>query len=344
MPDPQPAADVVRLYWFWPERGRLSTLLGDEAVWRSYRRAATAAGLELDVISVDDVDVLAHPDAPVAYVRGAAVDPARAAFHAKLYTWPPFASDVWRSLATFQTLAPAGYFNLIRPELNLITNDKAATLLHLRTVDDGWLTTLSMPTRDLDVLRVSLAEVGLGYPLVVKPANWASGNGVSMVHTEEDLFTTVRLAGAAELTVVVQPLIGSGASGPPDDVRVYCVEGAAVGALRRTPPTGRLVANITAGGRGELVDVPAPLRRRAEAVARYLDTPWLGVDFLGTDGTYWLSEVEIDACVGPVTSRLPGMAEVLAQRFAAYRARFDRWLATEASATGDRPTVVGARG
>jgi hypothetical protein len=329
------AAADAKLYWFWPERARFDTLLSDEGVWRSYRLAANRAGLHLDIISVDDVGVVARPDGPAVYLRGERVDPQRAVFHGKLYTWPMFAADVWRSLATFQGIAEAGYCTLLRPELNLISNDKAATLLHLRGVDPAWLPTLSVPTRGLEQLRVRPEDVGISYPVVVKPASWGSGKGVVVARTEQDLMTTLRLAGAAELTMVVQPLVGgtpagAGGSGPPgpQDVRVYCVEGRPVGALRRTPSQGSAVANVTAGGTGELVDVPADLAARAAAVAAHLDTPWLGVDFLGEGDTYWLSEVEIDACIGPVTSRLPGMDAVLGRRFEAYRGRLDRWLAT----------------
>ncbi len=320
----------LRLYWFWPERTRLTTLLADDAVWASYRKAAEAAGMTLDVISVDDVAVVAAPGGATVFVRGEPVDPAGSLFHTKLYTWPMFGPDVWRSLATFEEVAAAGYCTLIRPELNLTTNDKAATLMRLREVDRGWLPTVSLPTRELARLRVQLSEAGIDYPVVVKPSSWGSGKGVLVAHGESDLLTALRLASAAELTMVVQPLLGdvpgTGGRGI-RDVRVYCVDGEPVGALRRTPAPDGTVANVTAGGLGELIEVPDELFSRARAIGRHLDTPWLGVDFLCVGDDAHLSEVEIDACIGPVTSRLPGMDLVLARRFEAYRGRFRQWLA-----------------
>jgi hypothetical protein len=318
-------AETLVLYWFWPERTRFATLLADEAVWSNYRLAADGAGMVLDIVSVDDVDVLAAPWGSRVFVRGEPVDPTRALFHTKLYTWPMFGPDVWRSLATFQTLAAAGCHALIRPDLNLLSNDKAATLLHLRDVDHDWLPTVRLPTRELTCVRVRLQENGIDFPVVVKPASWGSGKGVTVARDEQELATVLRLAAAAELTMVVQPLLGGGAR-EPADVRVYCVDGRPVGALRRTPGPGGGVANVTAGGTGELIEVPPDLAARAAAVAAALDTPWLGVDFLCVDGAAYLSEVEIDACIGPVTSRLPGMDYILALRFAAYRGRFERWL------------------
>ena len=312
-----------QLYWFWPERARPQSVREDEDAWDNYRQAAEAGGLRLELIAVDDVDILADPAGPRAYVKGQPADPGKVSFHNKLYTWPMFQADVWRSLAVFEGLARAGYHLLVRPELNLISNDKAATLLHLRDVDTGWLPTLSLPTREFRQLRVRLNEAGIGYPVIVKPAGWGSGNGVVRADDEAELLMALRLASAGELTMVVQPLLAP--AGELADIRVYCVDREPAGALRRTVGSGGTVANVTSGGAAELVEVPPELRERAAAIAARLDTPWLAVDFLFDGRTCYLSEVEIDAYVGPVTARLPGMADIMAARFRAYRAESDRW-------------------
>jgi glutathione synthase/RimK-type ligase-like ATP-grasp enzyme len=310
------------LYWFWPERARPQNVVEDEEGWDNYRRAAGAAGLRLELISVDDVAVVADPARPRAYVKGVLADPREVVFHNKLYTWPMFQADAWRSLALFEGLAGAGYHLLVRSELNLISNDKAATLLRLREVDACWLPTMSLPTREFTQPRVRLSEAGISYPVVVKPAGWGSGKGVIRADSEPELLMALRLASAAELTMVVQPFLAP--AGELADLRVYCIDGDPVGALRRTVGSGGTVANVTSGGKAELVAVPPELAKRAAVIAECLDTPWLAVDFLCDGHGYYLSEVEIDAYVGPVTARLPGMADIMAARFRAYRARFDR--------------------
>jgi len=310
------------LYWFWPERSGLATLIDDQKVWVGYRRAAADTGLELDVITVDDVVLAASPGgAPRAFVRGVPVDPHRALFHTKLYTWPMFQPDAWRYLSTFESLRAAGYCTLIRNELNLLTNDKLATLLHLRDVDAQWLPTVSVPTRDFGGLAVRLSDAGVDYPVVVKPASWGAGMGVLRAQDEHELVMALRLASAAELTMVVQPYVA--AAGTVTDTRVFCVDREPIGAFRRV--AAGTVANVTGGGRAALVDVPDELRERANAIAKRLDTPWLGVDFLSTGDGYALSEVEVDACVSAQSLAIPGMDGVLAARFRAYKADFDRW-------------------
>jgi len=312
------------LYYFWPERGRLATMEDDQHVWTGYRTAAAAAGLRLDVITVDDVDIVTRPRSAAVFVRGEPVDPARAIFHNKLYTWPAFAPDCWRYLSAFRSIEGAGYCTLIPAELNLITNDKGSTLTFLREADSGWLPTLTIPTRDFTGLRVSPADAGISFPVVVKPASWASGMGITRAADDTELLAALRLASAAELTMVVQPDLSGAADFA--DIRVYCADRRPAGALCRVPSGRSGVANVTSGGLAEITAVPVPLLDRSRAIAKTLDVPWLSVDFLRHEGRYYLSEVEPDACISPKTLALPGAERILRERFRAYRSDFGQWL------------------
>jgi glutathione synthase/RimK-type ligase-like ATP-grasp enzyme len=321
------------LYYFWPERGRLQTMHDDQETWVGYRQAAEAAGLSLEAITVDDVDMLARPDGDQVFVRGQLVPPDRAVFHNKLYTWPMFAPDTWRYLSTFTAIEKAGYCTLIPQELNVVCNDKATTLAYLRETDAQWVPTLTIPTRDFDQARVKLADAGIDFPVVVKPAAWGYGMGVTRAADENELDRALRLASAAELTMVVQRDLSH--AGEFVDLRVLCVDRRPVGALRRTPARPGAVANVTRGGRFEITEVPTELLERSAAVARKLDLPWLGVDFLLAADGYYLSEVEVDACMTPAILRTAGATEILNGRFLAYRADLERWLARRKAADGN---------
>jgi RimK-like ATP-grasp domain len=311
------------LYWFRPERGRLTTMLTEQSVWIGYRSAAQAAGLHFDVIAADDIDLVTSPGWARVYVRGELADPQHAVFHNALYTSPVVTGDCWRYLAMFAGIEHAGYCTLTPAELNLITNDKGATLAYLRDLDDGFLPTLTLPTRDFTDLRLRLADAGIGYPVVAKPAGWTSGMGVVHADSEVELLRALRLASAAEVTMVVQPEIDDATDFA--DIRVYCADRRPVGTLRRVPAVPGAVANIALGGKGELVDVPEELYERSLLIAERLDVPWLGIDFLHAKGRYYLSEVEVDARMSPATLELPGAVEVLERRFRAYRDEFERW-------------------
>jgi hypothetical protein len=330
------------LYYFWPERGRMTTMLEDQLVWAGYGTAAAAAELRLDVITADDVEIVTRSSGAIVFVRGEPVDPAAAVFHNKLYTWPAFAPDCWRYLSTFQAIEGAGYCTLIPGELNLILNDKGSTLTYLRAADAGWLATLTVPTRDFTGLVVALADAGIAFPVVVKPASWGAGMGVSRAADEAQLLMALRLASAAELTMVIQPDLGQAADFA--DVRVYCANRRPVAALRRVPTDRGGVANVTNGGSAEIIGVPGPLADRARTIAEFLDLPWLGVDFLRHEGRYYLCEVEADACISARTLELPGAAAVLRERFLACRSDFGAWLAARPVAGASAGAGAGAAG
>jgi glutathione synthase/RimK-type ligase-like ATP-grasp enzyme len=306
--------DNVTMYWFWPERHR--TTRPEHFV--QYRTAASANGFELKLVAADDISVSLGADGGRVFVKGEEVNPGTAVFHNKLYTWPAFSADTWRYLALFSQLEHVGFHCLIRSDLNIITNDKVATILHLGKLAQPTLPTLSVFTRDfwgLDAKPFDAA--GIGYPVVAKPAHWASGMGVTRAYDEAQLVMALRLASASELTMVIQPMLDADLS----DVRVYCIENEPKYAMRRRLGPNGTVANYTSGGVFEIIPVPEHLVDRSRRIAERIDTCWLGVDYLISGGESYLSEVEIEATI-PSGSGEAGL-NIMTERFAAYRKSFE---------------------
>ncbi|PWK80666.1 RimK-like ATP-grasp domain-containing protein [Lentzea atacamensis] len=309
------------LYWIYPERTRRAN---DPAAWENYHAAAAKSGIELESISVDDIEIAFDGSRAQVFVKQRAVDPLRDFFHNKLHTWPMFQVDVWRSLSTFQGLESAGFCTLIPASHNILANDKISTLIEFADVPGvKHLSTLSVPTRDFLSLRLRPAEIGIDYPVVAKPAHWASGRGVTRAQDDGQLTMALRLASAAELTMVVQPQVGLGRV--LRDVRVMCVDRLPVLAAARYQGADKTVNNAMGGGHTEIVAVPEELVEPAAAIAKRVDLAWMGVDFLHDGDEYYLSEIEIDAYLPNSWMAEPAMREVADQRFRAYRAEFDRW-------------------
>lgn len=309
---------TVTLYWCWPERQRRGP---DSSYVDDYVRAADLAGFSFRYLTVDDIDMVGGSAGARVYAHGEPIDPERVAFHNKLYTWPMFQPDLWRYLSTFDALQRAGYCTLVDNRLNITTNDKLSTALFLAAEAGPALPTMRIPTRELRALRVPLTEVGIDYPVAVKPSSWGSGRGIVRAGNEGQLLAALGLASAAELTMVVQPWLAD--ADQLADVRVMCCDRTATAAFARIGSAQRVVANVSAGGRAEEVELTAELRTRAERIARRVDAPWLGVDFLFDGETYYFSEVEIEAQIPPGAV----FQHVLEARFRAYRTDFDRWLA-----------------
>lgn len=314
-------ATDLTCFWFWPERQRRPF---DAEEWQPYVDAAAEAGVRLELVTVDDID-LVLTDPPVAHVRGRPVDPARAFFHNKLYTWPELAADVWRSLALYEALSAAGYMTMIPMKWNVIANDKVATLLEMGHLEGvRRLHSVAIPTRDIDDLPVDFASVGVGYPAIAKPVHWAGGRGVIRVDDHAELLMALKLASAAELTMLVEPLVAPHTD--LYDIRVLCIDGEPDVAILRQVGANATVANAAGGGRSTVCDVPSDLEFVARRVAQHVGLPWVGIDFLRACGQpAWLSEIEVDAYMAPAWMTDARMADAAQRRFAAYRTRFEHW-------------------
>lgn len=282
--------DLSTLVWFWPERDRYQS----PPTWSLYRQAASELGIRFEVASVDDVHVFGSGDDAIALLRGEALPKTTVAVNNKVFTWPAFAQDIWRSVALFRRLRACGYFMIHDDDLTVLTNDKMATIAELGGIAGPCLPTLAVETRLFrDLPKGLLERAGIQFPVIVKPAHWAGGMGSIRAGSEAELTMALRLASAAELSMVIQPLL------PHDlvDTRVYCIEGVPTMAAFRTPGARNMVANLSGGGVGWVGPVPEEVYGRAADVAAHLGVEWLAVDFLSASGVHYLSEVEIDPYV-----------------------------------------------
>lgn len=276
-----------RLLWFWPERDRYRPA----PAWAMYRRVAQGLGADFDAVSVDDVTLATTDAGSTAFVRGRPVDRGSTVINNKIYTWPAFVPDIWRSLAAFRRLRAAGYLLMHDDALNLLAHDKAATLADLAGVAGPVLPTVAVETRQLDRLPEHvLPSAGIDFPVMMKPGQWGGGMGAVRARDAAELTMAIRLASSAELSIVVQPLLPTSVV----DIRVYCLEGRPLLSAFRTAGEGQTVANLAGGGRAWLDDVPERLRDRASAAAARCGADWMAVDFLSDGPRDFLSEIEID--------------------------------------------------
>lgn len=305
------AADVD-VVMYWPHAQR-STVAVHEYIMSEFvtamSRAAAMAGMDLRFVTADDIVVLGSADGTRVLVSGEEVRPDSCFFHTKLMTWPDAQGDAWRLLSLFELLEAAGFHTTVPTSLNILTNDKLLTLLRYAG-PASVLPTLRISTRHFT--RLPSDDLGMEYPVVVKPANWGGGYGIMRADTRRQLEAILQLAGAGEVTMVIQPWLGADVV----DVRVYCIDGAAYKAITRRPRGGAIAGNYLQGGVTEIIDVPREFVEPSEEIAKALGLNYTCVDFLkAADGRFWLSEVEVDgATIGD---------ELVEAKFRAYRRRFE---------------------
>jgi hypothetical protein len=304
----------TEIFWLWPQRERLADYLEHEdEVWSAYRKSAERAGLTFTVIAADDVVVQTRPGSARVYVHGREVHPDTSMFHTSLLTWPCYQVDVWRFLSTFAVIEAAGFCTTIPTPLTLVNNDKLLTLMQPYGRELPWVPTTRILTRFYWSLHERLNPELIDFPVLVKPASWGSGFGVTKAESLKELNAILQLAGAAELPMVIQPWLGEGIS----DCRVYVVDGVALTANIRSPRDGSLVASVTHGGETVMAEVPPHLVEPAKHVAASLGLRYVCVDFLVRGDDYWLSEIEMDGSINA------DQTELRDAMFRAYRGLFD---------------------
>lgn len=309
-----PADPEYDVYWLRPQRSRNTTQTWFQSnVLAGVVRGAAAAGMRLREVGVDDVEVTYVAGRPAVLVDGSSVDPSRAFFHTKILTWPDAAPDVWRQVSLITTLQLAGVHVTVPATMSLVCNDKLATVLTHAPPGMPCVDTLRISTRQFGWL--SRPELEIEFPLLVKPNDWGGGNAVVLVHDRHELQAVLQLAGAGEVTMLAQRWLGEDV----EDCRVYCFDGTPSRALRRRPAAGTIVSNVNQGGTAVLDDVPPELVGSAAYVARSVGLPYVCVDFLKSDDTWFFSEVELDGSTGISD-------ELTSRRFASYRHGFTRFL------------------
>ncbi|MEV4195606.1 ATP-grasp domain-containing protein [Streptomyces toxytricini] len=319
---------VRRLCWIYPERGTAwQRAYEDRAVWDAYRALAKELSLELSLHHPEEVAVDASdPARPRVFLRGEPVTPDDTVFVTMLYALPHQMQDVANQLFLFTVLDRLGFHLPVPPHLGYVVADKAATALHLADGPLPPLPTVRIATgRDAMTGHYDAALAGLQYPLLVKPANWAMGLGISVVANVHDLRGVIALAGGAETALVVQPYVRD-----PRETRVYVVDGEPRAVVQGWKEGYCGMVNRSLGGRRSwaYTELPERLRGAVEHVARKLHpAPYFTVDFLSDGERDWLSEVELDGAAGF------GLDEA-SDRIAAdvVRARFRSYLAGHAAA------------
>ncbi|MFQ5893018.1 MAG: hypothetical protein ACE5H5_01770 [Nitrospinota bacterium] len=133
--------------------------------------------------------------------------------------------------------------------------------------------------------------------VIVKPLEGKGGGGVIRVAAGDRSRLADRVAAepalAESLTAGPGVLLQQEVHGPlPGDVRILCLDGRMLGAMRRIPRAGEFRANVAQGARVAPAKLAAADRARWEAVARELADEGLalvGLDVVGP----WLIEVNV---------------------------------------------------
>ncbi|WJK35189.1 hypothetical protein [Solwaraspora sp. WMMA2065] len=316
-----------RLSWIYPDRGTAWLRQAEQdAVWGPYQEIAADLGLEFTVNKPEEVAVDAtDPGRPKVYLDGAPVTPADTIFVTSLYSLPHQTQDVCNQVFLFTILERLGFYLPIPPALSYIGEDKLASVVHLAGSPIPLLPTVRVGSgREAMAGRSDAALAALPFPLIVKPAYWGMGLGISVVHNMHDLKGLIGLAGGSDTALVAQPYLKV-----VREQRVYVVDGQAHTVLYGYKDGYCLAVTKASGGRHErgYSALPPELADTVAYVAERLPTPYFTLDFLFDGERHWVSEIELDGAVAfnGIPEQDAAARAIVRARFEAYLAGFARW-------------------
>ncbi|MFI5501000.1 RimK family alpha-L-glutamate ligase [Nocardia asteroides] len=302
------------MYWLKSKRSYLFNEIGARtSTYDQLRAIARSLHVHLEAISTDDIIIAGSPERQTVYVRGRPADPSTTFFHTKLVTWPQAWRDIWPILTTCKLLQSCGFYTTISNSLNIALNDKLATVVGLGDDSWKWLPTVRIPTRNLDMKAIG--SMDFVYPVLMKPADWGGGFGITRACDWNELRSLLQLASASGITVIVQRDLGPHVF----DCGIYVIRGSAYKAVVRKRAPGAYVGSMANGGSAQVVDVPIEYVAPAERIASRLGLSYFRIDVLGDGQTTWISEVEPDG------EAIGFSVDLTRMRFEAYLSEFERF-------------------
>ncbi|QHY99217.1 D-alanyl-alanine synthetase A [Streptomyces sp. S4.7] len=290
-------SSLTRIAWIYPER-RIPEQrdFEENAVWRPYQKKAAELGLELTVNKPEELAVdITSRAVPRVFLKGEQVTPEDTLFVTSLYSLPHQLPDVPAQLHSFTLLEHLGFYLPVPPALSYIGADKGATAIRLKDCPVPVLPTARFTSgREAMSGHYDQTLADLDYPLIVKPATWGMGLGVSVVHNIFDLRGVIGLAGGSDTPLVVQPYFPG-----IREYRIFTIEGKPHTTLTGIKDGYCLVAMKSSGGSLErgYVELPEQLADAVRYVYERVPAPYLCVDFLQDGERFWLSEIELDGAV-----------------------------------------------
>jgi glutathione synthase/RimK-type ligase-like ATP-grasp enzyme len=322
------ANSARRLCWIYPDRGTATQRrLEHDNVWGHYQEVAKGLGLEMSLHQPEEIAVDAtRIDDVRFFLNGERVTPEDTIFVTHFYILPHQTQDACGQVTLYSVLEQAGFYLPIPPRIAYIGRDKLATMVFLSGSPVAPLPTVRLGTgRSGATCHYDAALSNLAYPLIVKPAYWGMGLGVSVVQNIHDLRGVIGLAGGSDTALVVQPYFEN-----VGECRIFVIDGKPHTILRGSKDGYCLMATKASGARHEreyLQSLPE-LDETVSYVADKLRLPYFTLDFIIDGDRFWLSEIEPDGAVGfSQNTEQAAIARCIVEaRFRAYAREHAAWI------------------
>ncbi|MBF0278810.1 MAG: 30S ribosomal protein S6--L-glutamate ligase [SAR324 cluster bacterium] len=133
--------------------------------------------------------------------------------------------------------------------------------------------------RSINEVDEVVHQVG-GFPVILKLIEGTHGSGVVLVESRRQAKSTLDAFYSLKTQILIQEFIAESGGA---DVRVFVVDGKAVGAMRRTAAEGDFRSNLHKGGSAKVQKLSRKIKSAAEKSAKALGLNMAGVDLVESE-------------------------------------------------------------
>lgn len=138
-----------------------------------------------------------------------------------------------------------------------------------------------------------------GFPCVIKSCRGSMGKNVDIVNSPQEVSSFIDKSLKAKSIVpfkrnsyLLQEFIEESAG---SDFRALCLNGEVLGMIRRTSQDGNFKANISLGGKAEIVELDEDVKRMAKKIMTEGGIFYAGIDFIKSNRGYLAIEINTSA-------------------------------------------------
>ncbi len=193
-----------------------------------------------------------------------------------------------------------------KKEIKFIWTNTGAINYADKFYGNSFFTSMNIPTPKTVFINTfkdykldNLAKYVGGFSCVVKANIGSMGNGVEIVSSTSDVKEFIKKKMEAQVDVpfrrssfILQEFIKESAG---TDFRVLVLRGKILGGIRRKSVNGDFRANVSLGGKAEIVEVDKEMEEMAKKIMKEGDIFYAGIDFIKSKRGYLALEINTSA-------------------------------------------------
>ena len=192
--------------------------------------------------------------------------------------------------------------NKFEDKIKMIWPSSKAVQLSDKFHANAFFSTIGIPTPRTLLLNTAkeekiapLADYVGGFPVVIKNCKGSMGATVGIAKTSQEVldfvessFKKKNVVPFKKTSFVLQKFIEESAGA---DYRVLCLDGEILGGIKRTAKDGDFRANVSLGGKAEIIDIDPEIAKMAKKIMEEGKIFYAGIDFIKSNQGYLALEI-----------------------------------------------------